>query len=121
MYLLLPVRWAPEKFADGDRKRCILLDNIKLCEHSKTRTDLEQLQLLLVGKAFDLGSLHICLQAELLLAQHSQGTVKSLLQVLDVTLQLLPLVLQLSGLQQSSWTESTKSLRTMVLGTLSMK
>ena len=63
-------------------------------------SDLEQLQFLLVGEALDLGSFDVCFQAQLLLPQNGQSAIKCFLQVLDLLLQVLPLVLQLPTLQQ---------------------
>ena len=59
---------------------------------------LEELQLLLVGEALDVGGLHICLKAELLPPEQGEGAVKGLLHVRDLPLQLLLPILQLAVL-----------------------
>lgn len=64
---------------------------------------LEQLQLLLVAEALDLRSLHIHFQVQFFLPEKDQSTVEGLMQILNLPLQLLPLVLQLSALQRQSY------------------
>ncbi len=65
----------------------------------------EQLQLLLVGEALDVGCLHVSLQVQLLPPQQGQGVIKRLLHVCKFLLQQLLPVLQFAVLQ---WKEENQ-------------